>query len=193
MRKKEVRLKMQQARDNMSTSDRQRQNQEIRNQLLQWEHWKNAKWIFPFVSFGTEVDTVELIRQILREEQERERLNGKRSRFLAVPKVEGREINFYQIDTIEQLRPGYQGILEPSGGCMITASSGIMLMPGLAFDKRKTRVGYGGGYYDRYLSRHGNSALVTAALAFDFQVVESIEGEAFDVSPEYIVTPDGIW
>ena len=63
-----------------------------------------------------------------------------------------------------------------------------MLLPGLAFDLEGNRVGYGGGYYDRYLSRHDGAGLHTVAVAYDFQVVERLEAESFDKRPELIVT-----
>ena len=63
-----------------------------------------------------------------------------------------------------------------------------MLLPGLAFDWDRNRVGYGGGYYDRYLNRYDNTGLLTVAVAYDFQVVEKIEAQEHDRRPQMIIT-----
>ena len=63
-----------------------------------------------------------------------------------------------------------------------------MLLPGLAFDREGHRVGYGGGYYDRYLARLGGTSLHLYAVAYDFQIVDQIEAEEHDISPHRIIT-----
>ena len=87
------------------------------------------------------------------------------------------------------LQPGYQGILEPAEYCpKVEATEGMMLSPGLAFDREGHRVGYGGGYYDRYLARFEGSSLHLYAVAYDFQIVDQIEAEEHDISPHRIIT-----
>jgi 5-formyltetrahydrofolate cyclo-ligase len=144
---------------------------------------REQECFFPFVSYGTEVDTIQMIHQVLQE--------GKKK--VAVPRVQGEEMTFYRITSLKDLAKGYQGILEPVTQSCMTAAEGVLLLPGLAFDRQKNRVGYGGGYYDRYLARYQTEKLVTVALAFDFQIVDAIEAESFDVRPQWIVTEKGIY
>ena len=76
------------------------------------------------------------------------------------------------------------GLMEPETGC-------VCLVPGLAFDRAGYRLGYGGGYYDRYLEKHPEN--VKVALGYDFQMVESIETDRYDVPLDIIVTPEKIY
>ena len=66
-----------------------------------------------------------------------------------------------------------------------------MILPGVAFDKDCHRIGYGGGFYDRYLAAHPK--LKKIALAFSFQIFEEVAWEEFDISPEMIITEDNIY
>ena len=80
-----------------------------------------------------------------------------------------------------------QGIMEPSDICdKAKIRDGLFIMPGLAFDYDFHRIGYGGGFYDRYLSE--DNTFIKAALAFDFQLLESIPYEEHDLKPDYIIT-----
>ena len=77
--------------------------------------------------------------------------------------------------------------MEPKKSCpLCKEEEGLMLMPGVAFDEHCHRVGYGGGYYDRYLEKH--PGLVHIALAFEFQVFPEVPFEAHDILPQMIVT-----
>ena len=181
MTKEEARKEMRQRRKMLSSHERAQRNQRIRENLLGLEEVKRGKNIFPFVSYGTEADTMELIALFLQQ--------GKR---VAVPKVEGREMEFYEITGLGQLAPGYQGIPEPPAAPQVRGENGVMLLPGLAFDRERHRVGYGGGFYDRYLADKAGKDLITVAIAYDFQVVEELSVEAFDWKPDILVTDRGV-
>ena len=183
MTKEEAREIMKKLRREMSDQERSRQNQEIREQLLADPVWREVSWFYPFVSYGTAVDTRALIRGLLAEQKQGRRIH------VAVPRVAGREMDFYEIHDMTDLQPGYQGILEPAEYCpKVEATEGMMLLPGLAFDREGHRVGYGGGYYDRYLARFEGSSLHLYAVAYDFQIVDQIETEEHDISPHRIIT-----
>ena len=182
MTKQEAREQMKVLRKELSKEEREKKNQAIREHLLAFMAGQKKTCFFPFVSYSTEVDTLELIRIVLEE--------GKMQ--VAVPRVEGKDMDFYVIRSMEELQPGYQGIPEPVTKECIQAADGIMLLPGLAFDRAKNRVGYGGGFYDRYLEKYDSANLITVAVAYDFQVVDAITAEEFDHRPQWIITNNGI-
>lgn len=174
---------MKQKRSIMTEEERKRQEQAVAKRLFTLREWSRVEWFYPFVSYGTELDTLNILEYVLKHP-----VSGKMLR-VAVPRVEGREMDFYEIHSMEDLEPGYQGILEPKANCpKVEAREGFMLLPGLAFDRKGNRVGYGGGYYDRYLERYGGERLLTVAVAFDYQVVDHIEGEVYDIRPQVILT-----
>ncbi len=69
-----------------------------------------------------------------------------------VPKVHGETMDFYEITSFDELKPGAYGISSPMPEYLHRQTTDLMIMPGVAFDTNRNRVGYGGGYYDRYLS-----------------------------------------
>ena len=183
MTKQEARELMKKKRKDMDSGERRRQDQEIAKKLLGLDCWQKVSWFFPFVSYGTEVDTISVLRHAL------EFPVGGKKLHVAVPRVRGQEMDFFEITSMEELEPGNYGILEPKQFCpRVEAEEGVMLLPGLAFDWNRSRVGYGGGYYDRYLGRYGNEKLLTVAVAYDFQVVDMIEVEEHDRRPQEIIT-----
>ena len=82
--------------------------------------------------------------------------------------------------------PGAYGILEPDTKDLMKEQKALILMPGLAFDEEKNRIGYGGGFYDKYLEKHPDFFKV--ALPYDFQIYKKLNTEQFDIKPDIIVT-----
>ena len=102
---------------------------------------------------------------------------------------------FYRVYSDADLIPGYQGILEPQEKQPFTEELAflkpekvLMLMPGAAFDDKGNRIGYGGGYYDRFLSQMGGYIGNRCMLAFEMQWVKEIEAEACDIRVNRILT-----
>ena len=102
---------------------------------------------------------------------------------------------FYRVYSDADLIPGYQGILEPQEKEPFTEKlvslkpeKVLMLMPGAAFDDKGNRIGYGGGYYDRFLSQMGGYIGNCCMLAFEMQWVKEIEAEACDIRVNRILT-----
>lgn len=110
----------------------------------------------------------------------------KKGKEVAVPKVVGKDMVFYKLTDWKQLEPGYFGIPEPSYGEIAEWEDAVMIMPGVAFDNNCHRVGYGGGFYDRYLEKHPK--VKTIAAAFEFQILPEVPTEPTDIAPEMIVT-----
>mgnify|MGYP004460556733 FL=1 len=105
---------------------------------------------------------------------------------VAVPKVVGKDMVFYRLTDFEQLAPGYFGIPEPVEGEIVHWDQALMIMPGVAFDRKNNRVGYGGGFYDRFLEK--NPDILRVAVAFDFQILDQVPVWPTDIYPQIIVT-----
>ena len=180
--KKELRKKMRSKRSELTKEQVNAESQKIVSRLLETTEYKNAKTVFSYISFEEEVDTFFLIEQALS--------NGKK---VAVPRVSGKEMEFYHIKSFDELQPGYYGILEPITNEIEKELEGILIVPGLAFDIEYNRMGYGGGFYDRYLNKHLKHKLLKVALAYDFQIVSMIETEEHDQKMDMMITPSKVW
>lgn len=176
-----IRKQMKSLRRNMTREDRFQKATEIFEQLITVPEYKRAEKIFTYVSMDDEIDTIMLIDYSLSLEKR-----------VFVPRVSGNNMEFYEISDISELSPGYFGIYEPdiNGKEPDYSRTGFMCMPGLAFDKNFNRIGYGGGFYDRYLS--GENRFYKAALAYEYQVLEHIPAQECDVKPDMIVTEENI-
>ena len=142
------------------------------------EYYKNAKTIYGYLPYNQEVRTVPMLEQALRD--------GKR---VAVPKCYGDEMRFLWMEDLNQVEKGYAGIPEPiadePGADDATA---LVLMPGLAFDREGHRIGYGGGFYDKFLAQETGHP--TLALCYGFQMVDHLEVEAFDIPVDQVIWAD---
>lgn len=182
--KRHIRKKVLQLRDELTAEERQKKSWSIIKKVVQTETYKNAEFIMVYMTYKSEVQTEKLVLQALSE--------GKQ---VFCPKVSGEDMDFYRIDSPGELMTGYKGIPEPVGygdrllsGRDISMHRCLMLMPGSAFDRERNRIGYGKGYYDRYLERYPQ--LTTMALCFQCQIVEKAPSEAFDRKPDMILTED---
>jgi len=106
---------------------------------------------------------------------------------LLYPAVEGSEMQFRQVQGLDELVPGRFGIPEPCGAAWDPRQADLIVVPGVAFDRSGRRIGYGKGYYDKSLHRlEGSGRLV--GFCYDFQLFEEIVGEPHDVTMDLIVT-----
>lgn len=151
----------------------------IEKRIFDGEFYLHADCVYCYVSFRDEVNTHEIILESLR-----------RNKKVAVPRVTGRrEMEFYYITSVKQLRPGYCGIREPAEDCAkapYPGSEDLVIVPGAVFDRSGNRIGYGGGYYDAYF-RKGGECMKTAP-AFSEQIVESVPSERHDLHVDIIIT-----
>lgn len=177
-----IRKQMKQLRADMTRTERFEKSMQIFEQLITVPEFKRADRIYTYVSMDNEIDTIMLIDYSLSLEKR-----------VFVPRVSGRDMEFYEISDISELSPGYMGIYEPdiNGREPDYSRTGFMCMPGLAFDRSYNRIGYGGGFYDRYLSVENK--LYKAALAYEAQLLESIPAQDGDVRPDMIVTEENIY
>lgn len=137
--------------------------------------YQNAKTIYGYLPYNQEVRTVPMLEQAIRD--------GKR---VAVPKVFGDEMKFIYLDDLTRIEKGYCGIPEPIDNEPVADDpTALVLMPGLAFDPQGHRIGYGGGFYDKFLAAEPEHP--TIALCYDFQMVDHLETEEFDVPVDCVL------
>ncbi len=137
--------------------------------------YKNAKTIYGYLPYNQEVRTIPMLERALQE--------GKR---VAVPKVYGNTMRFIYIEDMTQVEKGYAGIPEPIGDSPVAEDkNALVLMPGLAFTKKGDRMGYGGGFYDRFLAEEPDHP--TLALCYEFQVVENLPTEEYDIPVDTVL------
>lgn len=147
----------------------------IKNNLFNLEYYKKSRSVMFFVSFNNEVYTHEMIREALK------------NKTVVLPKVVHHEIEPSLIIDFDNLIPGKFGILEPIEVTSIAYKNiDLVLVPGIVFDKEGHRIGYGFGYYDRFLRKAPKA--IKIGLAFDFQVVDKIPKEMHDVPVDMVVT-----
>ena len=137
--------------------------------------------IYAYMDYGGEVQTREFIIECIK--------LGKK---VALPRVTGNTMDFFYIRSItEDVEPGYMGILEPKTNRRAVEKTPFILVTGVAFDLQKNRMGYGKGFYDRYLAGYPNA--YKAGAAFSFQLFERIPTEPTDRQMDCIVTEDRIY
>ncbi len=181
MRTKEgFRKEFLQKRDDLSLEEREEKSRVIIRKLQGLEVYRNAASLFTYVNMRSEVITEELILLSL--------AKGKK---VAVPKVGNGRMDFYEIRGMKDLKRGSFGILEPLPHLPAAEPPALLIMPGIAFDIHRNRIGYGGGYYDRYLAEKKMEN--TVALAFGCQLTDSLPSEACDIRPEMIITESAVY
>lgn len=141
-----------------------------------------ADILLAFVSYGSEIRTGQILLQA-----------WKLGKKVYVPKVEGYVMNFYRIQSWEDLVEGYKGILEPEGKSesfqysQTEADRICMLVPGVAFDGERNRMGYGKGFYDRFLADKQKLQLQTIGICHTCQMVEHVPTEKWDIKPREMI------
>lgn len=137
--------------------------------------YRNAKTIYGYINYNQEVQTRPLLEQALRD--------GKR---VALAKCYGNEMRFIYITDLTQISQSSNGIPEPIADAPVANDpTALILMPGLAFDLQGHRIGYGRGYYDKFLCAQPNHP--TVALCFDFQVLDHLETDLYDIPVDLVL------
>lgn len=151
-------------------------DRKVGGQLLELPEISGASCIYGYMSLSWETGTGEILEQFLN-----------RGIRLALPKVIGREMDFFEVSSLDDLEEGTFHIMEPKTGCKKADwPDAVLMVPGLAFSKDGKRLGKGGGYYDKYLERYPH--LRTVALAYDFQITDEIPIMEHDRRVDMVVT-----
>lgn len=178
--KKHIRERNKKIRLALSLEEKQEKDEKIRIRVLNLPEYKACETVLCYVSIQAEVDTHKLIESAI--------ADGKT---VAAPYcVKGtRDMRFYRIKSIGELYPGTFGVLEPvpdKSKLVGNFSGSICILPGLAFDMAGFRLGYGGGYYDRFLSQKYKG--VTVGVCYNECTLTSIRHGRYDISCDVLVT-----
>lgn len=186
MDKKQVRQEVLSNRKSMKPEDVELKSNKITETLLKSDFFAAAANIMAYIDFRNEVKTKKIIE---------ESIAANKSIIIPISIPDTRELVLSQlIDYERELMPGTYGILEPKEEFIRKVSADVIdlvLIPGVAFDRRGYRVGYGAGYYDRFLS-NVRSSVPRVALAFDLQIVPKVYEDDFDIAVDYIITESEI-
>lgn len=175
MDKKELRQKIRQMKRAMTEAQIEEASQKLADKFLATDIYKEAKTLYGYLPYNQEVRTVPILEQALRD--------GKQ---VAVPKVYGEQMRFILLTDMSQVEKGYAGIPEPIADTPVADDpTALVLMPGLAFDPQGHRIGYGGGFYDRFLELEPQHP--TVALCYDFQMLEHLETQDHDIPVDLVI------
>ena len=185
MNKKLLRQEILTKRSLLTEEDIKEYSNKITNTLFEMDEYKNAKRIMCFVSNGSEVETHPIIEQAI--------LDGK-SIVVPITVSKTKELLVSDVFNLSELEVGFYNIEVPKKEFVRLVDPrtiDLVLVPGVALAKDGYRVGYGGGYYDRFLVKLDKS-VPKIALGFDLQVVDEVPTEDFDIPVDLILTEKGI-
>lgn len=175
MDKKELRNQIKQRKRAMTEEEIQNASNRLGELFRVSALYANANTIYGYLPYNQEVRTVAMLEQAIRD--------GKR---VAVPKVVGEEMVFIYMDDLSQVEKGYAGIPEPiADGPVADDPGALVLMPGLAFDFEGHRIGYGGGFYDRFLANEPEHP--TIALCYEFQMFPTLTVQEHDIPVDCVL------
>ncbi len=188
-KKKELRREVLAKRDVLSSEERAIGSVRIFSKIAEMDIYQKAEIILCYVDFGSEVQTKEFMANA--------KADGKT---VYAPRIvredDGmRRMRFYRYDA-QTLERSKWGIEEPPQ-CPSEEYPGtsdekcLVIVPGTVFDRTRGRLGYNGGFYDRFLAAH--PAMKTCAVAFDLQIVPEVPQGIYDIKPKIIVTPGALY
>lgn len=176
-RKKELRKLIRERKKLLSKNDKDLQSEKIFSSVVNSSVYKNAQTILLYWSMDDEVPTQNFI------------LSNYETKTILLPCVVGDDLVLRKFSGMQSMKAGEQfGILEPTGEVFSDYENiDLMIIPGVAFDRERRRIGRGRGFYDRLLSVNQNKKM---GICFDCQFVEEVPVEDFDVKMDFVVTPN---
>lgn len=177
--KDKIRKKYLLIRENLSEKEVEDKSHIIIDKALNLKEYIESKELFIYVSINNEVDTKKLINIAIKD-----------GKSIAVPKIYNHgKMEFYYIKSLNELRKGTFNTFEPTNLTLqaTPTKKSLFIIPGVAFDINNNRIGYGGGYYDRYLEKYGNN-YTKIALAYKCQITNQLPRENTDIIMDIIIT-----
>ena len=159
--------------------NKKEKSKQIFNKIIETDLYKKAKIVALYKNLPSEVDTSELIEYSL-----------KLDKIVALPRVEGDILEFYKIEKseIKNLVKSRFGVEEPikdKNSFIEKETIDLMIVPGVCFDREKNRMGFGKGYYDKYLE---NSNLKTIGICFSEQIIDKLIFTPNDIKMNLVIT-----
>lgn len=174
MEKREIRRAVREQKARLTQEQIETASAALATALREHPLYRAAKSLYGYLSYNQEVLTLPILRAA--------QADGKR---VAVPKVFGETMRFLWLDELTAVASGYRGIPEPiADGPEADDTQALVLLPGLAFDRAGRRIGYGGGFYDRFLSEETHP---TIALCYEFQLFDALQTEAHDIPADAVL------
>ena len=174
--KSELRNGVRRRKQAMTPEDIRTRSGKLCSQVLQTEVYRTCKTIYAYLPFNQEVDLLPLLQKALND--------GKQ---VALPKCFGKEMRFILISDLSRIQYSRFGAPEPVDDAPESRDeSALVIVPGLVFDRQGYRIGYGGGYYDRFLALEPNHP--TLALCYDFQMCDTLEPESHDIPVDMVLS-----
>lgn len=175
MNKQELRRTIRERKRAMTEEEIVERSNALAEKFYNSPAYQAASTIYGYLPYNQEVRTVPMLQRALDD--------GKR---VAVPKVYGDEMRFIYLEDLTQVSKGYAGIPEPIADAPVAEDKqALVLMPGLAFDPQGHRIGYGGGFYDKFLAKEPHHP--TLALCYEFQMQAHLDTEEFDIPVDTVL------
>lgn len=199
MHKNQIRQEFLRKRNQLTAVKVHHLSQKICDHLIRMEIFQQAETVCFYYPLENEANLLTAAEEALR--------MGKQ---VAFPRTEGDQIRFYPVGNLSDFREGRFHVMEPIGtepldvGAFDLQKPLLILVPGVVFDRSRNRMGYGKGFYDRYLAdltamtrvrvSNGNGAqIIRIGIAYECQITEMIPTEVTDIPMDYILTENGIW
>ena len=178
-KKTETRRKIKALKEELTPDQIKEYSHQIAQRVIESDYYKSADVIYPYIAYNQEVLTDEIINDAFKQ--------GKR---VAAPRVFDDYMEFLYIQDLEHFELSSFNIPEPLATAEVANEPRVLiLMPGVAFDPQLNRIGYGGGFYDKYLANHPDTLFTKVAITYDFQIVDSLPTEPHDYKVDMVVTP----
>lgn len=175
MDKKALRRQIAAQKKAMTGDEIRKKSADLAQRFLNHPLYRQAHTVYGYLPYNQEVRIELILEQALED--------GKK---IAVPKVYGDEMRFLYLQDLDSVEEGYAGIPEPvADGPVADDPTALVIMPGLAFDPKGNRMGYGGGFYDRFLEKEPNHP--TVALCYDFQMLPELQTEEHDIPVDVVL------
>ena len=181
MNKKDLRNFYRSVRKTISQNERINFNKKILTFLINSDLYLKSNLLLIYVSVNNEADTLDIISRALND--------GKK---VGIPYCIGKEMTFLLVDSLDELSEGEFGIptVNPKKSKEVSAlNNAVCIVPGLSFDNHGNRLGYGGGFYDRYLNKN---KIETVGLCYGRCLSDKLPSDEHDIPVNYILTEYGI-